>query len=159
MSEASALLAVGSDFEYKGRKMHLRPFTLKDEAIYESWLEEQAYNGVFRLKSRMEPDDYKVAISAVASDVAAGQFEFMSIAGQKSLRSPSGIKKVLLMTLEYSEKRSDDFPIDEEFVDKLYNEKLSEVINYIERCNSDPKLRAEMRRQRRKERRDSRSAK
>ena len=157
MSEASALLAVGSDFEYEGRKYHLRPFTLGDEAIYEAWLEREAYKAVARQKAWMEPDDYKLALAAVSDGVAAQRYTFMSRLGQESLTSSAGVKQFLLMTLQHANPKPDDPPIDEEFVDKLYNAKLKESVEYIKRANTDPKLKAELRRQRKMARRSAKS--
>lgn len=147
MSEASNMLAVGQDFEYGEKKYHLRPFTLGDEGVFEAWLEEQAYKTVQRNRRIMDEDEYKIALGDVAVRSAAGEFDFVGLVAQKSLRSPSGIKKVMQMTLEAV---GHDTIVDEELIDKMYNDKLMETIEYLNRINSDPKVKAELRRAQRR---------
>ena len=155
MSDASKLLGVGSVFEYGGRKFRLRPFTLNDEAIYEAWLEEEAYKAVKRNRETLDATEYAIAIGAVADHAAAGDYDFLNLICQKSLASPSGIKKILSMTMQETFADGTTVDADDETVDKLYNDRMSETIELFKQMNSDPKAKAELRRQMKQRRRSA----
>ena len=153
MSDASALLAVGQDFEYEGRKYHLRPFTLGDEAQFGAWRESEAYKSVARQKAWMEPDDYALALQGIPIARSAGKFDFKHRDTIDCLLSGDGAKKFLLMCLERVNPQPGDPVIDEEFVDKMYEKKFAEMVKLVEAANKDPKVKAERRRDRRTARR------
>lgn len=146
MSDASKLLGVGNDFEFQGRKFRLRPFTLLDEAVYEAWLEQEAYRAVQRNRSTLDATEYAIAIGAVADHSAAGDYDFLSLICQKSLSAPSGVKKILSMTMEEMLPDGKTCGTDDETIDKLYNERMSEAVEFFKQVNTDPKAKAGLRR-------------
>lgn len=155
MNEASALLAVGSDFEYEGRRYHLRPFTLGDEAKFGAWREREAYKSVARQKAWMEPDDYALALQAIPIARSAGKFDFKHRDSIECLLSGDGCKYFLLLCIEPINPQPNDPIVNEEFVDKLFESKFSEMIKAVEAANKDPKVKAERRKDRRKARRSA----
>lgn len=76
--------------EYNGKKYTAGLITQKVKAEFEKRMEKKALDSVFSMKDRLEPVEFREAISSVTRDIASGIYSFGSENSIAALSTPSG---------------------------------------------------------------------
>ena len=76
--------------EYNGKKYTAGLITQKVKAEFEKRMEKKALDSIFSMKDRLEPVEFREAISSVTRDIASGIYSFGSENSIASLSTPSG---------------------------------------------------------------------
>jgi hypothetical protein len=76
--------------EYNGKKYTAGLITQKVKAEFEKRMEKKALDSVFSMKDRLEPVEFREAISSVTRDIASGIYSFGSENSISALSTPSG---------------------------------------------------------------------
>lgn len=76
--------------EYNGKKYTAGLITQKVKAEFEKSMEKKALDSIFLMKDRLEPVEFREAISSVTRDIASGIYSFGSENSIASLSTPSG---------------------------------------------------------------------
>ena len=76
--------------EYNGKKYTAGLITQKVKAEFEKRMEKKALDSIFSVKDRLEPVEFREAISSVTRDIASGIYSFGSENSIASLSTPSG---------------------------------------------------------------------
>lgn len=76
--------------EYNGKKYTAGLITQKVKAEFEKRMERKALDSVFSMKDRLEPVEFREAISSVTRDIASGIYSFGSENSIAALSTPSG---------------------------------------------------------------------
>ena len=76
--------------EYNGKKYTAGLITQKVKAEFEKRMEKKALDSVFSMKERLEPVEFREAISSVTRDIASGIYSFGSENSIAALSTPSG---------------------------------------------------------------------
>lgn len=76
--------------EYNGKKYTAGLITQKVKAEFEKRMEKKALDSIFSIKDRLEPVEFREAISSVTRDIASGIYSFGSENSIASLSTPSG---------------------------------------------------------------------
>jgi hypothetical protein len=76
--------------EYNGKKYTAGLITQKVKAEFEKRMEKKALDSIFSMKDRLEPVEFREAISSVTRDIASGIYSFGSENSISSLSTPSG---------------------------------------------------------------------
>lgn len=76
--------------EYNGKKYTAGLITQKVKAEFEKKMEKKALDSIFSMKDRLEPVEFREAISSVTRDIASGIYSFGSENSIASLSTPSG---------------------------------------------------------------------
>lgn len=76
--------------EYNGKKYTAGLITQKVKAEFEKRMEKKALDSVFSMKDRLEPVEFREAISSVTRDIASGVYSFGSENSISALSTPSG---------------------------------------------------------------------
>jgi hypothetical protein len=76
--------------EYNGKKYTAGLITQRVKAEFEKRMEKKALDSVFSMKDRLEPVEFREAISSVTRDIASGIYSFGSENSIAALSTPSG---------------------------------------------------------------------
>lgn len=76
--------------EYNGKKYTAGLITQKVKAEFEKRMEKKALDSIFSMKDRLEPVEFREAISSVTRDIASGIYSFGSENSIAALSTPSG---------------------------------------------------------------------
>jgi len=76
--------------EYNGKKYTSSLITQKVKADYEKRMEKKALDAVFSIKDRLEPIEFREAMSSVTRDIASGVYSFGSELSISALSTPAG---------------------------------------------------------------------
>ena len=76
--------------EYNGKKYTAGLITQKVKAEFEKRMEKKALDSIFSMKDKLEPVEFREAISSVTRDIASGIYSFGSENSIASLSTPSG---------------------------------------------------------------------
>ena len=76
--------------EHNGKKYTAGLITQKVKAEFEKRMEKKALDSVFSMKDRLEPVEFREAISSVTRDIASGVYSFGSDNSISSLSTPAG---------------------------------------------------------------------
>ena len=76
--------------EYNGKEYTAGLITQKVKAEFEKRMERKALDSVFSMKDRLEPVEFREAISSVTRDIASGIYSFGSENSIAALSTPSG---------------------------------------------------------------------
>lgn len=118
MGEISRLMELDEEVDFKGEKYLLSPMVLEVQGQWEQYLEDRAFDALYRQKKRMNQAEYDKKFSELIGDVAAGKYSFLSehsIASQSHLMGP-GFKEMLYIRLKYAQ------PNDPRITRKLAND-------------------------------------
>lgn len=130
MAELAQALGVGPEFVYEGKAYRLKPLTLVHYAMFESWLERQAWEALKRARPTLSAQEHEDALSRVTKDIASGAYGYGGDAFAKAVHSLAGMKRLALLSLR------DEHPeVGEEFVDRLFEHQLSEITRLMVESN------------------------
>jgi hypothetical protein len=76
--------------EYNGKKYTAGLITQKVKAAFEKGMEKKALDSVFSMKDKLEPVEFREAISSVTRDIASGVYSFGSDNSIANLSTPAG---------------------------------------------------------------------
>lgn len=76
--------------EFNGKKYTAGLITQKVKAEFEKRLEKKALDSVFSMKDRLEPVEFREAVSSVTRDIASGIYSFGSENSIAALSTPAG---------------------------------------------------------------------
>jgi hypothetical protein len=76
--------------EYNGKKYTAGLITQKVKSAFENGMEKKALDSVFSMKDRLEPVEFREAISSVTRDIASGVYSFGSDNSIANLSTPAG---------------------------------------------------------------------
>ena len=116
--------ALGSDFElsFEGKSYTFSPWKYKVQALFERYLEKEAFDVVNRLSAHLTVDERKEMKAIVIRDVAVGTYTFGSPELMRALQSNRHAKKFIEFALKVNHPE-----VNEEFVDRLYDSKAGEI--------------------------------
>lgn len=92
------ILNAPTELEFEGRVYKLRQPTLMEQAVFARWLEQRARDAAGRAVELTE-DDRRQLLRDVNADIASGVYDWGGEACVRSLRSPSGLAKLLAVIL------------------------------------------------------------
>jgi hypothetical protein len=134
MGEAAQALGVGHSIVFEGKTYTISPFNMDMAAMFEVWLEDEAYRKVEIRKPFLAPDEYERRHKQVGELVASMAFSFGSEGFQKAMESLPGKKQMFLYMLMPNHP-----DISKEFVDRMFNQNLNEIIARLMAMNTSPK--------------------
>lgn len=76
--------------DFNGKKYTAGLITQKVKAEFEKRLEKKALDSVFSMKDRLEPVEFREAVSSVTRDIASGIYSFGSENSIAALSTPAG---------------------------------------------------------------------
>lgn len=77
---------------FQGREYRLSPLVLEVMGLYEQWLEDRAWDALYRQKKRMGQEEYDRRCRELTADIAAGKYSFLediSAQSQQAFRGPA----------------------------------------------------------------------
>ncbi|MGE3804152.1 MAG: hypothetical protein AB7K24_05720 [Gemmataceae bacterium] len=119
MGDAARALSKGPTIEMDGRSYTLTPFNLDMIAMFEAWLEDQAYARVERCRGQIPDDEYQRRLRTVTELVGSMAFSFGSEAYSKAMESLPGKKQMLWLMLTANDRTITRAQIDSLFADNL----------------------------------------
>lgn len=146
MTENQRALGVGTPLVVNGQAYTVSPLTNADYCQFEAWLEEQAWAGVARIKSRVvaaaSAGDaarlsaaaaravYDDAVAQVSRDVATQQYAYGSELFQNATVTVPGLAVLLRLSVQ---RDSPDF--DQEAADAIVRDNFELVANKLNETN------------------------
>ena len=99
----AALAGVPTDFRANGVTYKVMPRTLGDECLFETWLQEIAYDTIVRHhndgKGRLDAANFAAAREGWVQDCAAGVYEWGGLAAWRRATTPSGQRRLLFLKI------------------------------------------------------------
>lgn len=89
-----------------GRKIKIRPLTLKDLAAFEKWLEGRAFASVQAVRDQMDTTTWAEMAGAVAGQIAAGKYAFGGQMAADAMRTIPGALKIFSLITGMTESQA-----------------------------------------------------
>jgi hypothetical protein len=99
MGEAAQALGKASTIVIDGQALELTPFNLDMVAMFEAWLEDQAYARVERCRGQVPEDEYQRRLRTVTELIGSLAFSFGSEAFSQAMEALPGKKHMLWLML------------------------------------------------------------
>ena len=132
MASIMDALGLGPELTFEGKVYRLKPITLIHAARFSAWLERRAWEGVERSQAWVNPKTYEANVKIVSRDIATGVYDFGSEDYARAAESMAGMKFLTMLSLQESHPE-----VDEEFVDRLFAEKMQRIIALRNKAEAD----------------------
>jgi hypothetical protein len=99
--------------EFKGKKYTASLITQKVKADFEKSMEKKALDSIFTLKDRLEPVEFREAVSGVTRDIASGVYSFGSDNCVAFLTTPVGVLTFASILFSAPENEMQDLVLSE----------------------------------------------
>jgi hypothetical protein len=119
MGEAAKALGKAATIVIDGQTLELTPFNLDMIAMFEVWLEDQAYARVERARGQVHDDEYQRRLRTVTELIGAMAFSFGGEAFSKALDSLPGKKQMLWLMLTAKNPQVTRAQVERLFADNL----------------------------------------
>jgi hypothetical protein len=127
MADTMPAAGVGPSIKFRGKTYTLHPWTPELTALFEVWLQEQAWDAVERFKPGLSEEAYQRRLDTVAKLIGSRQFAFGSEACRLASTSLPGQKYSIYLQL-----RACDPEVTERLVEDIWAEKQQEIIAKLE---------------------------
>lgn len=122
MAQLAQALGIGPEFTFEGTVYRLKPLTPVHLAMFETWLERQAWEALKRAAPALSAQEFEDGLARIAKDIATGVYGCGGEAFARAAGSLSGVKRLALLSLR------DNHPeADEELVDRIFEKQLDDI--------------------------------
>lgn len=135
MAEAMKALGAGGDFEFRGKRYYLHPFDLDSVAMFEAWLEGQAWDSAERWRHKVSEEVYQRRLDAVARLVASQRFRYGGQVAADAAASVAGMRQILYLMLARDSRNED---VTEALVGEMWGEAEAKLRALVRAANEDP---------------------
>lgn len=96
-----------------GKKILVKPMTMKTMSAFEKWLESRAMQAVADMSDKVSPQVMRELFSGVSEDITKGKYAFGGNTAQEALASLPGITKLVSLMASIDENTAQDIILKE----------------------------------------------
>jgi hypothetical protein len=133
MSEAAKSIGIGPSITFKGKSYSLKPWTLEMTCLFESFLEQRAWDAVERQRGTCTETQFQERLNSVPAMIASGKFSEGSQAYADAAVSLPGMKFGVFLQL-----KAENPEVSEKLVQEMFSEIGEELWAKVTEANKDP---------------------
>ncbi len=134
MGAYAKALGSSSEIEHKGQTYKVGPATQDVKAMFEAWMEKQAFDALraAKAKGNLSDDEYREERTALLRDIGSKKLTFHSAYMAGVMATLDGQKAFCLLMIKQNHP-----DVSMQLVDSIFEEKLDEIIDSIDAHMAD----------------------